>query len=118
MKILWQTLIVVSALAELMAAVTLIGGPGGITAAGSGSQWSMHYGFAALAVASLSLWVWPRRTNADAVHVALGVLTTFHVGVFLSLTLAGDQAFGMLLHGVLSVMCIVLVAGRRGIIAH
>ena len=113
MAMLWNVVIVLSALTEIMAAVTLIGGPEGVANAGAGNMWSMHYGFAALAIASLSLWIWPRRKNADANAVALGVLITFHTGLFISLALAGDQAVGMVLHGILAALSMVVFA-RRG----
>ena len=83
MKILWNVVIVLSGLTELLAAATLIGGPEGIAAAGAGNMWSMHYGFAALAIASLSVWIWPRRRQADAIAVSLGVLLTFHIGLLI-----------------------------------
>ena len=59
---------------EAFAAFALITGPGGISAAGSGNQGSMHYGFAVLAIASASLWVWPRRAHYHVVTAVLGVL--------------------------------------------
>ena len=118
MKILWNIVIVLSGLTELLAATTLIGGPEGVTAAGSGNMWSMHYGFAALAIASLSVWIWPRRHVADAVVVALGVLITFHTGLLISLTLAGDQPVGMVLHGLLAVLSAVVFIRRDALYAQ
>ena len=115
MKILFNVAIILSALAELFAAGSLIGGPAGISAAGSGEMWSMHYGFAALAIASLSIWIWPHRDNLAAVTVALGVLVVFHVGVCASLAMAGDQAGGMILHGVLAAMFITLFARSKSL---
>lgn len=112
MKILFVVLLVLNCLTEVLAATTLIGGPDGIAAAGRGGMWSMHYGFAALAIASASLWVWRYRTNLSAVTAVLGVLLTFHTGLFISLTLAGDQQAGMVIHAVLSVLCIVLFTQR------
>ena len=64
MKILLMVTLVLHLLMELMAAVALIGGPEGVGNAGAGNMWSMHYGFAALAIASISVWVWPKRTDA------------------------------------------------------
>lgn len=113
MKTLFITLLVLHFLTEALAATTLIGGPGGIAAAGSGGMWSMHYGFAALAFASASLWIWPYRTNLSAVTAVLGVLLTFHTGLLLSLTLAGDQMVGVILHAILATLCIVLFTQRR-----
>ena len=115
MKILWNVVIILSGLTELLAAATLIGGPEGVSAAGSGNMWSMHYGFAALAIASLSIWIWPRRHQAEAIAVALGVLLTFHTGLFVSLTLAGDQPVGMVLHGILAVLSLVVFFNRKGL---
>jgi len=112
MKILLSAVLILSFLAEALAAVTLITGPEGVTAPGLGNQWSMHYGFAALAIASISLWTWPYRTNMPVVTFALGVLLTFHTGLSISLNLAGDQQAGMIVHTVLSVLCLVLITQR------
>ena len=112
MKILFNTVLILSLLTEAMAATTLIGGPEGIAAAGKGGMWSMHYGFAAFAIASASLWVWPYRTNIKAVTAILGVLLTFHSGLFVSLALAGDQMVGMIIHAVLASLSLVLFTQR------
>ena len=112
MKYLFIVLLVLNFLTETLAAVSLIGGPEGLAAAGMGGQWSMHYGFAALAIASASLWVWPHRTNRAAVTAVLGILLVFHVGLFISLTAAGDQAVGMVLHAVLAVLALVAFTQR------
>jgi len=112
-KIVLMIALVLNALAELLAATTLIGGPAGIQAAGSGEMWSMHYGFAALAIASLSIWIWPHRYNLRVVTPALLTLSVFHTGLCLSLTLAGDQPQGMVLHAVLAVLFVTLLATRK-----
>lgn len=112
MKILFIILLVLNFLTEAMASSALIGGPEGISAAGQGGMWSMHYGFAALAIGSASLWIWPHRTNMKAVTAVLGVLMTFHSGLFVSLTAAGDQQAGMIIHAVLAVLCIFLFTQR------
>jgi hypothetical protein len=112
MKILLSAVLILSFLAEALAAVALITGPEGVTAPGLGNQWSMHYGFAAIAIASISLWTWPYRTNMPVVTFALGVLFTFHTGLSISLNLAGDQQAGMIVHTVLSVLCLVLITQR------
>lgn len=113
MQKLFIALLVLNFLTEAMAAVMLITGPGGLSAAGSGEQWSMHYGFAALAIGSAALWVWPFRNNLNAVTAVLGVLMTFHTGLLVSLVVAGDQMAGVVIHAVLAVLCIVLFTQRR-----
>lgn len=113
MKKLFVALLVLNVLTEALAATTLIGGPGGISAAGAGNQWSMHYGFAALAIGSAALWVWPYRNNLNAVTAVLGVLMTFHSGLFVSLMVAGDQPAGVIIHAVLAALCILLFIQRR-----
>ncbi len=112
MKYLFIALLVLNFLAETMAAAALIGGPEGLAAAGTGGQWSMHYGFAVIGIASAGLWVWPYRTSRPAVTAVLGILLVFHTSVFISLTAAGDQAFGMVLHAVLAVMALVAFTQR------
>lgn len=113
MKIVLNVALVLHLLAELLAALALVFGPDGVSVAGRGDQWSMHYGFAALAIASVSAWVWPYRTHLPTITTALGVLVVFHTGVFISLTLAGDQQGGMILHGILAPLFILLFLRRR-----
>lgn len=113
MKILLSVLLVLNFLVEGLAATSLIGGPEGIAAAGSGGQWSMHYGFAALAIASLSLWTWRCRSQLPVITVALGTLLVFHTGLAISLSLAGDQAAGRAIHVVLAALCLLLFVRRR-----
>lgn len=112
MNILFNIVLVLNFLTESMAATSLIGGPEGVSAAGQGAMWSMHYGFAAVAIASASLWVWPYRSNRQAVTAILGMLVTFHSGLFVSLTLAGDQMAGQIIHAVLASLCILLFTQR------
>ena len=50
--------------------------------------------------------------GAGKVTAVLGVLRTFHTGLFISLTLAGDQVVGMGLHAVLAVLCLLLFTQR------
>jgi hypothetical protein len=112
MKILFMIVLILSLLTETMAATALILGPDGISAAGKGNMWSMHYGFAALAIASATLWIWPYRTNFKAVTGVLGTLLTFHTGLSVSLALAGDQPAGLVIHTLLAVLSILLFARR------
>ncbi len=112
MRILFSVFLVLNLIAEVLAATSLIGGPDGIAAAGRGNQWAMHYGFAVLAIASASLWVWPQRSNIRVVTAVLGVLMVFHSGVLVSLVLAGDQPAGVVIHSVLALLAIVLFALR------
>jgi len=113
MKRLYSAALVLNFLVELMAALTLILGPGGIRSPGLGDQWSMHYGFAALAIASVSLWAWRYRSDAGVVTVVLGILMTFHTGLLLSLLVAGDQQLGVMLHGVLVILSVGLFVYRK-----
>ena len=113
MKYVFVTFLVLNFLAETLAAVSLIGGPEGIAAAGTGNQWAMHYGFAVIAIAAASLWIWPYRTQLVPVTAVLGILLTFHAAVFVSLTLAGDQQFGIVLHLVLTVLAGISLSQRR-----
>jgi hypothetical protein len=112
MQIAYVVFLVLNLLLEVFAAVSLITGPDGLSAAGRGEMWSMHYGFAALAIASGSLWAWPQRRNAGAVTLALGVLLTFHTGLVVSLAVAGDQQGGLIAHCVLALFALVLFVLR------
>ena len=113
MRILFIITLVLNFLVETLAATSLIGGPEGITAVGLGGQWSMHYGFAALAIASASVWIWPSRHNLEAVTPVLGILLTFHLGLLLSLTVAGDQMAGVIMHSVLVFLIVLLFVRRK-----
>lgn len=112
MQLLFTIVLVLNLLVEGNAAVMLITGPGGLSAAGTGNQWSMHYGFAALAIASASLWLWRWRTDRRAVTPVLGLLLVFHSGLFVSLAVAGDQQAGMIIHAVLAALCLILFTQR------
>lgn len=112
MKGLFAAFLALNFLVEAFAAFALITGPGGISAAGTGNQWSMHYGFAVLAIASASLWVWPRRTDYQVVTAVLGVLVVFHCAVAISLATAGDQKVGLVIHTVFATLSVLLFALR------
>ncbi|XOV84542.1 MAG: hypothetical protein ACFHXK_05375 [bacterium] len=112
MKIVFSILLVAHGATEFLAAASLIVAPAGILDIGAGEQWSMHYGFAAFAIATASLWVWPYRQELRVVTPVLGLLLTFHVSVFVSLTLAGDQAAGVVIHAVLAVTAALLFLTR------
>jgi hypothetical protein len=115
MKYVFIALLILNFLAEAMAALSLIGGPDGIAAAGSGGQWSMHYGFAVIAIASAGLWVWPLRRETAALTAVLGILTVFHISVLISLALAGDQPVGVAIHSVLGALSVLCLLQRRAI---
>ena len=112
MKYAFATLLVLNFLTEILAAASLIGGSEGVIAAGKGNMWSMHYGFAALAIASVSLWSWRSRSDLRVVTVVLGILVTFHTGLLVSLVLAGDQQAGVIMHAVLAMLSIFLFLQR------
>jgi len=115
MRYIFGAFLVLNFLAEALAAGTLIGGPDGIAAAGSGGQWSMHYGFAVIAIASAGLWIWPQRRALAAVTAVLGILTVFHICVLASLILAGDQPAGVVIHAVLAPLSALCLLKRRAI---
>ena len=110
MHALYLVLMTLNLLVETLAGTALIAGPDGIAAAGRGGLWSMHYGFAALAVASISVWGFVYRALPQVRHAVQGILLLFHAGIALSLTLAGDQAVGQIIHIVLATLTLVLVA--------
>ena len=112
MQTVFVIFLVLNLLVEANAAVLLIMGPDGLSAAGTGGQWSMHYGFAALAIASASLWVWRWRTDRHVVTAILGMLLVFHAGLFISLAAAGDQQAGMIIHAVLTTLGLILFTQR------
>jgi hypothetical protein len=104
---------------EALAAASLIGGPSGIGASGAaaGERWSMHYGFAVIAIASASLWLWPRRRELASLTPVLGVLATFHSAVLISLAVAGDQPVGVGMHAILALLFVASFARRAQLAA-
>ena len=115
MKIFFTVFLVLNLLFEGMAAVFLIGGPGGIRAdvMPETGMWAMNYGFAAFAIASAIVWMWPYRTDLGAVSVGLGVLMTFHIALSISLHIPGNQMGPAILHTVMAIMAVVLYSQRR-----
>ena len=114
MKAFFITVLVLNLLTEGMAALVLTTSPESFFAEGQvdGVMWARSYGFAALAIASAGFWVWPYRDNINAVGTVLGILLTFHIGIFISLVISGDQVPGMIAHGILSVLCVSLYTQR------
>jgi len=124
MKMFFTVFLVLNFLVETLAAVSLISADTGLAAAldgvpplvdgniGATGLWSMHYGFAVIAIASAIFWVWPHRSSRSVVTAVLGILTTFHTALLCSLVLEGTQMPGIVLHSVLAPMAIVLFALR------
>ena len=114
MRHLFTVFLVLNLLAETLAAGTLIGGPLGLQAPEliEGSRWAMNYGFAVIAIASASLWVWGKRTSLIAVTPVLGILIVFHVCLAMALSMDSTQFAGFILHSVLAVIAIALFATR------
>lgn len=114
MKIFFIVVLVLNLLFEGLAGVTLLLGPGGITAEVmlASGMWSMNYGFAALAIASAIIWLWPNRSNSQAVGSVMGMLSTFHVLLAISLAIPGNQMGPMILHSIMAVLSIVALTQR------
>ena len=114
MKILFIVTLVLNLLFEGMAGVVLLTGDMGINAPEmlASGMWAMNYGFAALAIASAIIWLWPNRTNYHAVGSVMGMLSTFHVLLAISLGIAGNQMGPTVLHAIMAVLCIVSLTQR------
>ena len=114
MKIFFIVVLVMNLLFEGAAGIALIMAPEGIGLEPMpvGGNWQLNYGFAALAVASAIIWIWPYRTNAAAVAAVMGMLSTFHVALTVSLALAGNQVGAMATHGLMAVLCIAALVLR------
>ena len=98
---------------EGLAGFLLITGPTGLSAPeiSPGGMWGMNYGFAALAIASAIIWLWPNRTNSQAVYSVMGMLSTFHVLLCISLVL-GEQLGPAGMHGLMAILSIVCLTQR------
>ena len=113
MKIFFIVILAINLLFEAAAGIALIAGPTGLGAAEINTEgmWGMNYGFAALAMASAIIWLWPNRTNAAAVFSVMGMLASFHVLMTIALFL-GQQMGPSIAHGILGVCSIILLTQR------
>ena len=114
MKTYFSIILTLNLLFEGMAAAVLIIAPESALAPGDSVIWARNYGFAALAVASASLWLWPHRTNLQAVTVMCGTLMVFHIGLCGSLVIAGGANLGAAAtHGIMGVLFLVAFLQRN-----
>ena len=120
MNIFFIVVLVLNLLTEGLAAIALISGPQGIPGLGQieGGMWSMNYGFAAIAIASAIIWIWPYRENLGAVSAVLGILLTFHTCIFIALAMAGDQIPGTVAHAIMTTLCLILFTQRSKWCTH
>jgi len=110
----FSTVLILNLVFEATAAVALIAFPEAALAQGEALLWPRNYGFAALAMASASLWVWPLRDQLPSVTAVCGILLTFHVGLSASLAIAGGANTGAsALHGLLAVLFLVAFVQRK-----
>ena len=114
MKNLFITYLVLNLVLESIAAVSLVG-------AGLGAfvipdlepgMWSMNYGFAAIAVASVLFWVWPHRSKHDVVGPALGFLLTFHALISVSFAIQGSHTPSIVVHAFMALFGVFLYLRR------
>ncbi len=114
MKVFFISVLVLNFVFESLAGISLIFGPQGAFSEvqPDSGMWAMNYGFAALAIASAIAWIWPNKENTQAVGSVLGILVTFHILLCISLAIAGNQIAGMVIHGIMAVLCSVLFTQR------
>jgi hypothetical protein len=114
MKRLFTTYLFMNLLLETLAAITLIGGAMGLFTVGGfeAGMWAMNYGFAALAMASAILWVWPHRSTHAAVETVLGILLTFHALISVSFAIQGNQEVPVVIHAVMAALAFYLYSQR------
>ena len=114
MKNFFTGYLVLNFILEGLAAITLIGATLGLFSIEQleSGTWSMNYGFAAIAIASAILWVWPHRARREAVGPVLGILLSFHTLVFVSFAIQGNQVQPTIVHGVMAVLAIYLYSQR------
>ena len=114
MKVFFTVVLILNFLTEGLAAISLIGGPQSAFAEGpvEVGLWAMHYGFAAISIASAVFWIWPYREDLKAVTAVLGILLVFHICIFTSLAIAADQIPGTIIHAVMAVFCAILFTQR------
>ena len=114
MKTYFSIILVLNLLFEGIAAAVLIVAPESALAAGDSVTWARNYGFAALAVASTSLWLWPYRADLQAVTAVCGALIVFHIGLCGSLLIAGGPNLGAAVtHGAMGILFLVAFLQRN-----
>ena len=114
MKKFFTTVLIFNFLIEAMAALSLTISPAAMFPEGqtAGADWARNYGFAALAVSTIVFWIWPHRSNLKVVTTVLGYLLTFQVCILTSLVISGEQMAGVVIHSVMTVLCLFLFTPR------
>jgi len=114
MKNIFIGFLVLNLLFEGLTGVLLVAGSLGAQAdmPTDGMNWMMNYGFAALAVASAILWIWPDRSNRHAVGAVLGILLVFHLMLCASIAIQGGQLLYVAIHGAMAALALFLYVKR------
>ncbi len=114
MKTYFSVILILNLLFEGVAAAALIFAPEAALAPGDSLTWARNYGFAALAMAGASVWLWPYRSQLQVVTAMSGLLIVFHTGLTVSLSIAGGDNIGAAgTHGLLAVLFLVAFIQRR-----
>lgn len=114
MKKLFSAALIFNLVVEWIAAAVLIGAPETLFPDGHpvGIDWARNYGFAALAIGTAALWVWPHRGDMKASGTILGILLTFHISISVAMAVAGNMLEALVLHSLMAVMFIYLYTQR------
>lgn len=114
MKKLLNIMLILNFFTEAPAGVLLVFSPASVLPAGQieGAIWARNYGVAALAMASMVLWLWPHRDNYATTGVVLGFLMGFHTALTAALLTAESLLAAAALHSILAALCIVLYFQR------
>ena len=73
-----------------------------------GISWAINYGFAALAMASVTIWVWRVMDDFKVMGPALGTLAVFHTGLAIGTAMSASAGPGFgptIVHGLLAIGC-------------
>lgn len=117
MKKLLIVMLVVHTLFEGLIGILLVVSPSSVlpNADAASLAFAVNYGFAAITMASVVVWLWPQRHHAPTLATVLGILTTFHLclaaGTWMGAAAGGD-ILPSVIHATLAVIFAVLFTSR------
>ena len=117
MKRLLMVVLAINFLFEGFIAIVLIASPQTLVPSEQieGLSWAINYGFAALAMASVTLWVWRFMDDFRVMGPALGILAVFHTGLTIGTGMSASTGAGFgptIVHGLLGLACWFLLFQR------
>ena len=108
MKLLFWLTLTANLLLELYAALNLLLGDAGLLADTGQNAWSIHYAFAAITIASVSIWLACYLNVPGVTYVLFGYLCTFHLLLFISAIIVSGKFYAILFHAFMAIASLAL----------